>query len=400
LIYYGYEKILEIYKGEFLESYRLLSDISDMLMLWFLIKTLLCTIILIRISKVKFYVNHDKPSYYFNLTDIIQSNNIDYYNMVTIYIDEYYYFIYNYNVFTVVSFSRLLKHSILYRPLEIIVRSLLTICYNLLQFSPFVILVFIAFALFGVSVFSSLINEFQTLNKAILTLISILLGELNFDKYYEYNQYIGTVYFCSYVIVIAIICFNILSAIINESYESVRNFLNDDSQKYHITPDNEFVQRNFNFIIKMKLNRYEPDVRKILEGMVQLSSSNRLLTKIEIDSELKKFEYDDESLIAVLIKYGMDSAYTELTWKKNQMDQFRKEINKERQDLDDLFAIYMKLNEENFKKKRDLETSKQLFVRKEKYYNLEQKIYRLKNLIKILDLKSKTIISNIKLLKK
>ncbi len=58
----------------------------------------------------------------------------------------------------------------------------------------------------------------------------------------------------------SLINLNILSAIINESYESVRNFLNDDSQKYHITPDNEFVQRNFNFIIKMKLNlsRLEP----------------------------------------------------------------------------------------------------------------------------------------------
>lgn len=391
LAYYGYEKINEIRKGEFLKPYRLLGDIFDIMIFWFSIMTLICSVRLYKFLSISINL------YKFNLNDIIQSKDDDYYNIIMIYIDEYYYFIYNFSMFTVVSFSRLLKHSIIYRPFEIIIRSLRTICYNILQFSPFVFLIFIAFALFGVSVFSPIMSEYETLSSAIITLISILLGELNYEKYYDYNSFIGTVYFCSYVIVIAIICFNIISAIITESYESVKTYLNDESQKYHITPDNENVQRNFNLIIRLKLDNYAPDVRIILEAMVQKSSSNRILNDLEIDSDLKKFEYDSETLKAMMTKYGLGAVL--IDWKKTQMDYFRTEITKERQELDDLFVINMKLNENEFEKRKELEISKQIFVRKEKYFNLEQKIYRLKNVVKIVDLKSKTIISNIKLLK-
>jgi ABC-type polysaccharide/polyol phosphate export permease len=120
--------------------------------------------------------------------------------------------------------------------------------------------------MFGVRVFGSIMSEYQTVEMAVITLVSVLLGDLKYEKYYEYNESIGTFYFCSYAIVIAIICFNIISAIINESYESVKSYLNDESQRYHITPDNEYVQRNFNFIIKLKLNYYEAEMRVVLEG--------------------------------------------------------------------------------------------------------------------------------------
>jgi len=127
-----------------------------------------------------------------------------------------------------------------------------------------------AFAMFGERVFGSIMSEYQTVEMAVITLVSILLGDLKYEKYYEYNEFIGTFYFCSYAIVIAIICFNIISAIINESYESVKSYLNDESQRYHITPDNEYVQRNFNFIIKLKLNHYKTEMRVVLEGKLRI----------------------------------------------------------------------------------------------------------------------------------
>jgi len=260
LIYYGYEKLIEIYKGDFFKSYRLISDLLDLMIFWYAIMTLICSA---RLTKI---INSKIGSKSFNLIQTIQLNDDDYYNLICVYVDEYFYFIFNFSMFTVVSFTRLLKHAIVYRPFEIIIRSLRTICYNILQFSPFVFLVFVAFAMFGVGVFSSLLSEFQTLEMAVITLVSILLGELNYEKYYEYNGFIGTLYFCSYVIVIAIICFNIISAIINEAYESVKNYLNDESQKYHITPDNEYVQRNFNFLIKLKLKHCEPEIKETLGG--------------------------------------------------------------------------------------------------------------------------------------
>ena len=133
------------------------------------------------------------------------------------------------------------------------------------------------------------------------------------------------------------------------------------------------------------MDNYAPDVRIILEAMVQKSSSNRILNDLEIDSDLKKFEYDSETLKAMMTKYGLGAVL--IDWKKTQMDYFRTEITKERQELDDLFVINMKLNENEFEKRKELEISKQIFVRKEKYFNLEQKIYRLKNVVKTSNLR-------------
>ena len=53
--------------------------------------------------------------------------------------------------------------------------------------------------------------------------------------------------------------------------------------------------------------------------MVMLNSSNRILTKLEIDADLGKLEYDNESLESMLTKYGLETTHAELNWKKNQM---------------------------------------------------------------------------------
>lgn len=133
--------------------------------------------------------------------------------------------------------------------------------------------------------------------------------------------------------------------------------------------------------------------------MVTSGSANRALTKVEIDTDLGKLEYDAESLESMLAKYGLETTHAETSWKKSQIDYFRDQIAKERKDLDDVFAINLKLNREEFKKLEELELAKQIFVRKEKYYNLEQKIFRLLNVIKILDKKAQAIIDSMKKIK-
>lgn len=124
--------------------------------------------------------------------------------------------------------------------------------------------------------------------------------------------------------------------------------------------------------------------------MVILKSSNRFLTKVEIEHDLKSLGYENPSVLRrVLAKYGYSEDFV---WKKDRMDRFRNEIEKERKKLDDLFSINFELNREIYDKKYKEAISKRLFVIRERYFNFDFKIRRLKSLIKVLEKKSKNIL--------
>ena len=128
--------------------------------------------------------------------------------------------------------------------------------------------------------------------------------------------------------------------------------------------------------------------------MVILKSSNRMLTKIEVETSLNSLGYDPDVLRSVLEKHGFSSSSflpsltNEPKWKKNQMDQFRERIDKERGKLKDIFSIYVPKNREIYEEKFNFELANHLFVSKERYYNFELKIVRLKNIIQCIDSKS------------
>ena len=192
------------------------------------------------------------------------------------YSNEYYLFYSYFTIFSIICLTRLFKYSIIHRPLEIIVKSIRTILINLIEFSMFFLLIFFGFVLFGISVFGPTMQEYQTFNRACLTLVGIIFGELKYEKYYEYSSLIGTCYFCAYVIVIYIVMFNILSAVITESYASVKNYLNSDSQKLHIRHGSAFIQRNFNILIHYNFikDKYEYEMKAILEGRIMQYDCN------------------------------------------------------------------------------------------------------------------------------
>ena len=127
--------------------------------------------------------------------------------------------------------------------------------------------------------------------------------------------------------------------------------------------------------------------------MVILKSSNRMLTKIEVETSLNSLGYDPEVLESVLAKHGFSSSFLptptkEPKWKKNQMDQFREKIEKERSKLKDICGIYIPKNREIYEEKFNFEMANHLFVSKERYYNFELKIIRLKNIIQCIDSKA------------
>ena len=377
LFYYGYETLQDILSGEFLSTQRLVMEGLDLLNFYFLSMSIYYLYVFTFIHKADFFPflkdfgNKQGPTTRKIIIDCINS----YRNFSNFF-----------SCFYIISFGRLFKYSIIFRPFEIIVKSIKTICFNIHQFSLFYVVIFIGFALFGMSMFGQTMKSFSTLQDACLTLVGIVFGELNFKHYYDHNSTVGTIYFCLYVITVVIILFNILCVVITESYRSIKFYMKSESQRLNVVPDCYFIRRNFNLLVRIKLKYYQPEMREILEGMVVMKTANRLLTKVEVDHDLKSFDYSPNVLNAVLNKYGYKSK--DIEWKKNQMDAFRSKVEKERRHLNDLFEINMKINRQFFEQKYKLENSKNLFIGKERYLNLERKTIKLKRLLDILKKKA------------
>lgn len=380
LIYYGYETLQDILSGEFLSTQRLVMEGLDLLNFYFLSMSIFYLYTFTYLHKADFlpflkgFGNKQGSVVRQIIVDCVESFK-NFSNF--------------FSCFFIISFGRLFKYSIIFRPFEIIVKSIKTICFNIYQFSLFYTLIFIGFALFGMSMFGQTIKSYSTLQSSCLTLVGIVFGELNFKNYYNHNSSVGTIYFCLYVITVVIILFNILCVVITESYRSMKFYMKSESQRLNVVPDCYFIRRNFNLLVKIKLKYYQPEMRAILEGMVMMKTANRFLTKVEVDHDLKTFEYSSNALNAVLKKYGYKSQ--DIEWKKNQMDSLRSKVEKERRHLNDLFLIHMKINRQFFEQKYKLENSKNLFISKERYLNLDRKIMKLKRLLDILKKKANLV---------
>ena len=251
---------------------RIINDLLDLCGFWFGIRTIILSMSIVHfLEKGLSGLNSSEKFDLENFIKSCPSQNPNFNDALNILMDDYFFLIYYFNTFTVFSFARLLKLSIVCRPLEVIVRSAKVVCFDLLKFSPFFLLVFFSFALFGLNVFGSFMENYKTLKLSIVTLIEIAFGELFYESFYEFNSVIGTVYFCAYVIVVFLICFNIFSAITNESFESVKSFLNSENQRWNVIADSAFIQRNFNLIINARLQKYEHNMRLVLTGKLKIA---------------------------------------------------------------------------------------------------------------------------------
>ena len=359
LAYYGYEKVNELLNGDLLVSTNFLMHLFDFLSIYAGILTVFYSGQLLRFLMVYDYkqsTSSAAPSTQrkstFNLVSLItKCNSLDssssgsgYYEEINKYLDNYYYFHFASVTFATVALTRFFKLAIIYRPLEIIIKSICSIFFNIFKFSLFFLIVFFAFALFGVTVFGKSLAEFQTFSDSCWTLVAFIFGELNYDKYFELNELIGTCYFCSFIVAIIILGFNLLSVVIAESFVSVKAYLYSDSQRMHIKPSALYVQRNFNYLIDFKLSRYEYHVKVALEQMVLQRTSHRILTKIEVDRDFSRLGYDADTLNEMLKKHGflkkihlapenfessagLQREVKKIRWKKIEIDDFVNKIS-------------------------------------------------------------------------
>ncbi len=87
----------------------------------------------------------------------------------------------------------------------------------------FIAIIYIGFAIWGFSIYGQQIYEFSTIPNTITELWSILGGDANFMKYVQVDSFWTGVYLCTYVFLNTLILFNILNAIVIETYKELKH---------------------------------------------------------------------------------------------------------------------------------------------------------------------------------
>ena len=258
LLYYGYEKLINPY----LMFKNIAENLLDFSGFIFGMRSLIYS------SDLVFNYLNDQ-NYELDrieeLTAVDQLFNLKYFDLANMIHKSSLYTKY-FSVFSMIICSRLFKYLVIWKPLEIIAISIKTISINIVLFAPFIITIFLGFALFGQSVFGASMIEYQTFSSSIITLIRVIFGDFNYESYYQFHSFIGTVYFCFFVIIIVIVCFNILSVVITESYEEVKVNLSKEKWSLVRHSDSPFVERNVNLVFALKKKFYKPEICLVLKG--------------------------------------------------------------------------------------------------------------------------------------
>ena len=128
------------------------------------------------------------------------------------------------------------------------------------------------------------------------------------------------------------------------------------------------------------------------------TETSNFLESSEVNSKLDTLNYKTDTLNAILKKHGYSRLQQE--WKMKQLNSFMADVANERQELDDIVSTAIKFLNKKIGLREDKNNSEVIYIGKECFFSLEQKLNRLKNVVNIIKLKSNAIINNIKLMKK
>jgi len=140
--------------------------------------------------------------------------------------------------------------------------------------------VFIAYTVAFYMAFGSTVNEFATVEKTVYTLITVLLGTVDFDNLFEENAFLGPLLFWSFVVLVFMVLMSCFVAIIMEAYGEAK----DHASKQHdplADLVHAIVMDNWNAFVKTT-NFVLGIVWNGLTGTrnVQLSSVSRLNVRV------------------------------------------------------------------------------------------------------------------------
>ncbi|KAK3737773.1 hypothetical protein QZH41_012212 [Actinostola sp. cb2023] len=120
--------------------------------------------------------------------------------------------------FSFLKFLRLLRFN---RRMALLTQTLKQASKPLFYFFIYFSIIFLAYALFGFSIFSMSDKNYASFQRTIVTLFGMTLGEFDFHALMQANRIFGPLYFFSYVVLILFILMNVFLSIIVDTFNEV-----------------------------------------------------------------------------------------------------------------------------------------------------------------------------------
>uniref|UniRef100_A0A1I8MDB2 Polycystin cation channel n=1 Tax=Musca domestica TaxID=7370 RepID=A0A1I8MDB2_MUSDO len=103
---------------------------------------------------------------------------------------------------------------------------------DLCGFAVMFFIVFLAYAQLGLLIFGTSHPDFREFGISIITLMRMFLGDFEYELIEEANHILGPIYFLSYVLFVFFILLNMFLAIINDTYGTVKDEVNQGYSKF------------------------------------------------------------------------------------------------------------------------------------------------------------------------
>lgn len=294
-------------------------------------------------------------------------------------------------VFCYIALFKLFKYLQIFQSMKVLIYTLRKCFLNVLEFALLFLVIFFAFIFTGYELFGVENLDYCTYTIGSITLLRLLLGDFDYRQYQQLNEFIGTLFFLSYIIIIYLLLSNMLVAIISEIYETIRqlndnlniNLLNSNSNKFNLNNINNyyttfFIKRNYKYLLSLFINRnytnksYEKNLIYLLINEINdinlndVSSSVNIkekenLTNQEVLSILKKLNYkSNKSLKMVAKRYNFDVNIKKLisnnneecdhNWTKEKVETLIRNVFNERLQLENYVDLCIKHANEDLEK--------------------------------------------------
>jgi hypothetical protein len=104
------------------------------------------------------------------------------------------------------------------------------------------VVLMLAFSMMAMQFFGSQLEAYSTLQKAVVSLLLVLLGQFDIDGMRQASPTLGVWFFFAYIIVMVLIMMNIFLAILGEAYSVVRANQDEEKEKDVKTKKRSFAQ--------------------------------------------------------------------------------------------------------------------------------------------------------------
>ncbi|KAJ6236324.1 polycystin family member [Anaeramoeba flamelloides] len=129
------------------------------------------------------------------------------------------------NIYNCISFNlfmsiiKIFKYFRMNRRMSLLWQTLARAFPNLIMFSIFFIIIFLAFSITGVIIFGPSLTNFRDITASLITSFRMALGEVEYDELKQVNRILGPLYFLFFTFFVIYTLLNMFLAILNDAYE-------------------------------------------------------------------------------------------------------------------------------------------------------------------------------------